>query len=110
MVPEGGGTSGRSDRQATEGESTGALDSQQRTTPDQFGPITPEEIRAATLEVFTRTGTVRDRLFTSSPTAYTDTIADLVEAIEALADVVGVQYGVDAPRSPVVQSSVEPDS
>lgn len=110
MVPEIGGTSGRSDRQAAEGEGAGALDSQQRTTPDQFGPLTPEEIRAATLEAFTRTGAARERLFASSPTAYTATIADLVEAIEALADAVGAQYGVDALRSSRLQSSPEPDS
>ena len=107
MVQESGGAAERSDRRPAEGEGAGAERPQQRSEPDQIGPLTKEEVRAATLEAFSRTHNVRARLFSSSPTAYTDTIADLVEAIEALADAVGCEYPVDALRCPRIESSPE---
>ena len=91
MVSADGGTRHGPDPTATDGEGEGAESPQHGA--DQIGPA---DIRAVMAEIGTSTGRIKARYAESSPTAFTDTIYDLIDAVETLARAVARQYGLDA--------------
>jgi hypothetical protein len=102
MVPPENQARRRSGPATTEGEGAGAV-------PDQFGPVTVEEVREAMASIGVPLNRIKDRYTLSSPTYYTDTIHDLVDAIEQLAGLTARQYGADALYGHRSDESPEPE-
>lgn len=90
-----------------EGAGAGAEPEEQ---PDRIGPEAVAAARALLAEVHDRTHAIRRRHFQTTPTAYGQTIDDLVEAIEALAEAVALEYPPGALSVPQSDETPGPGS